>query len=74
MGEPVGGRFLTFSLFISFVHTVLISFSASSVKRRTFANGIDQDQTAQNVQSDLDLCRPLVEAGRKRLSCRILNY
>ena len=27
----------------------------------TFADDIDQDQTAQNVQSDLDLCRPLVQ-------------
>ena len=31
-----------------------------------FADSIDQDQTAQNVQSDLDLCRPvyLVTASR----------
>ena len=28
----------------------------------SFADGIDQDQTAQNVQSDLYLCRPVVRS------------
>ena len=36
------------------------TLSASLAKSWSFADGIGQDQTAQNVQSDLDLCRPLV--------------
>ena len=31
-------------------------------KKRAIANGIDQDQTAQNAQSDLDLWRPMVKS------------
>ena len=36
--------------------------SAVWSKPWSFAAGIDQDQTAQNVQSDLDLRRPLVKS------------
>ena len=39
-----------------------LTLSAPSAKSWSFADGIDQDQTAQNVQSDLDLCRPLVKS------------
>ena len=31
-------------------------------KSWSLADGIDQDQTAQNMQSDLDLCRPLLKS------------
>ena len=29
---------------------------------KSFAGGIDQDQTLQNVQYDLDLCHPLMNS------------
>ena len=39
-----------------------LTFSASWAKSWSFADGLDQDHTAQNVQSNLDLCRPLVKS------------
>ena len=41
---------------LSIVDHLLYPFSASWAKPWAFAESIDQDQTAQNVQSDLDLC------------------
>ena len=41
---------------------VILTLSAPWAESWSFADGIDQDQTAQNVQSDLDLRRPLVES------------
>ena len=43
-------------------HCVGLTLSALWAKSWSFADGIDQDQTAQNVQSDLDLCRSLVKS------------
>ena len=37
-----------------------LTLLAPWAKSSSFADDIDQDQTAQNVQSSLDLCRPLV--------------
>ena len=50
-----GGFYLPFIIFIA------LTLSASWAKSWSFADNIDQDQTAQNVQSDLDLCCPLVK-------------
>ena len=47
-----------------------LTLSAPWAKSWTFADGIDQDQTAQNVQSDLDLCRPLDESD----ICGTINW
>ena len=37
--------------------------SAPLARLSVVVDGIDQDQTAQNVQSDLDLCRPPVNSS-----------
>ena len=39
-----------------------LTVSAPWAQSWSFADVIDQDQTAQNVPSDLDLCRPLVKS------------
>ena len=39
-----------------------LTLLAPWTKSWSFADGIDQDQTAQKVQSDLDLCRPLIKS------------
>ena len=41
---------------------VTVTLSAPWAKIVIFADGKDQDQTAQNVQSDLNLCRPVVKS------------
>ena len=39
-------------------------------KSWSFADDIDQDQTAQSVQYDLDLCRPLIKSNiRVKILC-----
>ena len=44
-------------------HEDELTLSAPWAKSWSFAGGIDQDQTAENVQSDLDQCRPLVKSN-----------
>ena len=39
-----------------------LTLSAPWAKSWSLVDGINQDQTAQNEQSDLDLCHPLVES------------
>ena len=51
-----------FQRFDSFSEQTL-TLSAQWAKSWSFADGVDQDQTAQNVKSDFDLCLPLVKSA-----------
>ena len=44
------------------ISIVSLSVSVPWAKSWSFVDGKDQDQTAQNVQSGLDPCRPLVKS------------
>ena len=55
-------------LFISF-RQQYFTFSASGEKASASADAIDQNQTAQNVQSDLDLCCLLVKTDICTIIC-----
>ena len=51
--------YLQYVTTLFFTH-ILTSSAAIGEKHGPFADVIDQNQTAQNVQSDLNLCHPLV--------------
>ena len=47
--------------FFSFSSSLFVPLSAPMAKSCALGDDIDQDQTAQYMQPDLDLCSPLVE-------------
>ena len=51
-----------------------LTLSAPWAKSWSIVDGIDQDQTAQNLQSDLDLCYPLIKSDiRDTVICGTLD-